>query len=179
MRWLHSRVLPYREALDVSLLSRFRAVLLELLDHAIEIGITRAETTRQPVSTALGNLLAVSDYRELAGPTRRERRFNAEALLDEGHETRDLGLVVLSRRAVNDLDFHFLFCKSCRAYGTRKHCITSSTQGWRPELPTCVPSGLIRARKGRGGRSRGSAKRGDVTTAPQDPRRAYGTRDNL
>jgi hypothetical protein len=72
MRWLHSRVLPYREALDVSLLSRFRAVLLELLDHAIEIGITRAETTRQPVSTALGNLLAVSDYRELAGPTRRQ-----------------------------------------------------------------------------------------------------------
>jgi hypothetical protein len=32
--------------------------------------------------------------------------FNAEALLDEGHEARDVSLVVLSCRAVNDLDLH-------------------------------------------------------------------------
>jgi hypothetical protein len=39
-------------------------------------------------------------------PARREDGINAEAILEEGHETRDLGSVVLSRRAVNDLDLH-------------------------------------------------------------------------
>jgi len=81
-------------------------VLLELLDHAIEIGIAGAKAPCEPVPTALGNPLAVSDHLELTGLTRCSDGFNVEALLDEGHETRDLGLVVLSRRAVNDLDLH-------------------------------------------------------------------------
>jgi hypothetical protein len=81
-------------------------VLLELLDHAIEIGIAGTKAPCEPVPTALGNPLAVSDHLELTGLTRRNHGFNVEALLDEGHETRDLGLVVLSRRAVNDLDLH-------------------------------------------------------------------------
>jgi hypothetical protein len=34
--------------------------LLELLDHAIEIGIPGAKAARDPVPTALGNRLAVS-----------------------------------------------------------------------------------------------------------------------
>lgn len=84
-------------------------MLLELLDHAIEIGISGAKAPCEPVPTALGNPLAVSDNLELTGLTRRNDGFNVEALLDEGHETRDLGLVVLSRRTVNDLDFHSVF----------------------------------------------------------------------
>src|SRR5216683_8369461 len=78
----------------------------ELLDHAIEIGIARAKAPCEPISTALGNPLAVSDNLELTGLPRRNDGFNVEALLDEGHETRDLGPVVLSRWAVNDLDLH-------------------------------------------------------------------------
>jgi hypothetical protein len=81
-------------------------VLLELLDHALEIGIAGAKSPSDPVPTALCNPLAVSDHFELADATMRNHGFNAEALLDEGHETRDLGLVVLSGRAVNDLDLH-------------------------------------------------------------------------
>jgi len=83
-----------------------RTVLLELLDHAIEIGIAGAKAPCELVSTALGYPLAVSDNLELTGLTRRNDGFNVEAILNEGHETRDLGFVVLSRRAVNDLDLH-------------------------------------------------------------------------
>jgi len=85
-----------------------RTVLLEPLDHAMEIGVAGAKAPREPVPAALRNPLAVGDHRELALLPRRKRGFNAEALPDEGHETRDLGFVVLSRRTVNDLDFHFL-----------------------------------------------------------------------
>ena len=91
------------------------AVFLELLDHALEIGITGAKAPGEPVPTALGNPLAVSDDLELTGLTRHGDSINVEALLDEGHETRDLGLVVLSRRTVNDLDLHsvLLLSTSC------------------------------------------------------------------
>ena len=89
-----------------------RTVLLdELLDHTFEIRVAGSKAPCEPVPTALGNPLAVSDHLELTGLTRRNDGFNVEALFDEGHETRDLGLVVLSRRAVNDLDLH-LFSKS-------------------------------------------------------------------
>jgi hypothetical protein len=54
----------------------------------------------------LSDLLAVSDNLELTALPGRKDGFNVEALLDEGHETRDLGLVVLSCRAVHDLDLH-------------------------------------------------------------------------
>jgi hypothetical protein len=83
-----------------------RTALLELLDHAIEIGIAGAKAPCEPVSAALGNSLAVSNYLELSGLARGSHGFNTEALLDQGHETRDLSFVVLSRRAVNDLDLH-------------------------------------------------------------------------
>ena len=81
-------------------------VLLEPLDHAIEIRIAGAKAPCKPVAATRGNLLAVSDHLELTGLTRHGHGIDAEALLDEGHETRDLILVVLSRRAVNDLDLH-------------------------------------------------------------------------
>ena len=84
-------------------------MLLELLDQAIKIGVAGAEASRQPVPAALGNHLAVREHRELTGLTRSKNGFNAQAILDEGHKTRDLYLVVLSRRAVNDFDLHFLY----------------------------------------------------------------------
>jgi hypothetical protein len=83
-------------------------VLFELRDDAIEIRIAGAKGSREPVSAALGEHLAVGKHLELTGLTRRKNGFNAQALLDEGHETRDLYLVVLSRRAVNDFDLHFV-----------------------------------------------------------------------
>ena len=85
-----------------------RAAPLDLLDHAIEIGIAGAKAPCEPVSTALGYLFAVSDNLELTGLPRRNNGFNVEALLDKGRETRDLGFVVLSCRAVNDLDLHLV-----------------------------------------------------------------------
>jgi hypothetical protein len=83
-------------------------VFLELLDHAIEIGIAGAKASCKPVPTALGYPLAVSDDLELTCLPGRNDGFYAEAIFDEGHETRDLGSVVLSRRAVDDLDLHYV-----------------------------------------------------------------------
>jgi len=77
-----------------------------LLDQAIEIRIPGSKSPREPISAALGNPLAVRDHLELTGLTRRNDGFNVQALLDEGRETRDLGTVVLSRRAMNDFDLH-------------------------------------------------------------------------
>jgi hypothetical protein len=115
--------------LDNSKLAAYRAlsigtVLLELLDHAIEIGIAGAKAPRDPVPTALRYPLAVSDNLKLAVLTRRNDSFNAEAILDEGRETRDLGLVVLSGRAVNDLDLHIVLqsasCNPLAVQATRR-----------------------------------------------------------
>ena len=81
-------------------------MLLDLLDHAIEIRIAGPKLPSEPVPTAFGDSLAIRDHLELTGLARCNHRFKVEALLDEGHETRDLGLVVLSRRAVYDFDLH-------------------------------------------------------------------------
>lgn len=83
-------------------------MLLELLDHTIEIGVAAAKAPREPVPPTLGNPLAVREHLELARLARRQDGFDAQALLDEGHETRDLDLVVLSSWAVNDFDLHFV-----------------------------------------------------------------------
>ena len=83
-----------------------RPVFFESLDHTIEIGIAGAKLSREKVPATLGDLVAVSDHFELTGLTRRNHGINAKALPDEGHETRDLGFVVLSRRAVNDFYLH-------------------------------------------------------------------------
>lgn len=83
-----------------------RTVPCELIDHAIEIGIASAKASRDPVPAARRDPLAVGEHIKLAVLTRRANGFDVQALLDEGHETRDLGPVVLSRRTVNYLDLH-------------------------------------------------------------------------
>jgi hypothetical protein len=88
-------------------------VFLDPLDHAFEIGIAGAKAARKPVSTALGDFLAIGEYLELTGFPRLSDSLNTEALLDEGHETRDLGPVVVSCWAMNDLDLH-LFSNTLR-----------------------------------------------------------------
>jgi hypothetical protein len=80
--------------------------LLKLLDHAIEVRIARTKTPREPVAATPSNLLAVHDHVELPRLTGYTNGVDVQALLDEGHETRDLGAIVLSRRAVDDFDLH-------------------------------------------------------------------------
>ena len=87
-----------------------------MLQQAIEIGVAGSKSPREPVPTALGNSLAVRDHLELTGLTRRNDGFNVEALLDEGRETRDLGTVVLSGRAVNDFDLHYVLQTTLRSH---------------------------------------------------------------
>jgi hypothetical protein len=79
-----------------------------LLDHAIKIRVASTKFLSEPISTALGNPFAVRDHLELTGLARRNDGFNAQTLLDEGRETRDLGIVVLSGRAMHDFNLHFV-----------------------------------------------------------------------
>ena len=85
-----------------------RTELLEPLDHNIEIRITGAKLASDPVPAAFGDALAVRDDLELTGPAGSRHGVDADVLLDEGHETRDLSLVILSRWAIHDLDLHSL-----------------------------------------------------------------------
>jgi hypothetical protein len=87
---------------SASALSVWPASLLKLPDNTVEIGIAGAKLPRKPVPTAPRDYLAVRHHVKLARVPRRQDSFNPQPLLDEGHETRDLCLVVLSRRTVND-----------------------------------------------------------------------------
>ena len=79
---------------------------LQLLDDTIEIGIAGPEFLREPVTAAGSDSFTVGKHVELAGFARCEDRVDAETLLDEGRETRDLGGVVVSGGAMNNFDFH-------------------------------------------------------------------------
>jgi len=79
---------------------------LQLIHHAIEIGIASAKASGEPVSTALGDGFAVGDHLELTGIAGRNHRVNAKPLLDQGHETRDLRFIVPSSGAGTYLYFH-------------------------------------------------------------------------
>ena len=81
----------------------------------IEIRVAGAESPRQPVPAALGDRLAVHDHLELALRPGKRHDVDTETLSDEGHETRDLGFVVLSRRAGTYLNFHFQDSKGEKA----------------------------------------------------------------
>ena len=95
-------------------------MLLDLLDHTFEIGIAGAEDSCEPVATALGDRFAVGDHVELSDLAGLKDGFHAEALFDQGHETRDLGLVVVSGGAVDDFDLHWVsnvVCVECSLPG--------------------------------------------------------------
>jgi hypothetical protein len=77
-----------------------------LLNHAFEIGIACAKAPGEPVSTALGYFLSISQDFKLTCFTWRNHSFSAKPLLNEVHETRDLGFIVLSRWAGTYLNFH-------------------------------------------------------------------------
>jgi hypothetical protein len=81
---------------------------LQLIHHAVEIGITAAKHPCEPVSAAFGNFLAIRDDIKLARIAGRNDSINAESLLDHGHETRDLGFVVSSSGAGTYLYFHLV-----------------------------------------------------------------------
>ena len=55
---------------------------------------------------ARGRAPSSREHFELSGLAGLKDGFHAEALFDQGHETRDLGLVVVSRGAVDDFDLH-------------------------------------------------------------------------
>ena len=92
-----------------------------MLDQAIEIGVAGSKFLREPISTALDNRLTVRNDLELTGLARCNDGFRVQAVLDEGGETRDLGAVVLSGRAVNDFDFHFVLQTDSRSYVKAKY----------------------------------------------------------
>jgi hypothetical protein len=80
--------------------------LLQLPDHAFKIGEPGAKAPGKPVSTALGHGLAIGEHGKLAGLARRNRGFNTQPLLDEGGETRRLGLIGSSSGAGTDFNVH-------------------------------------------------------------------------
>lgn len=82
---------------------------LKPLHYVIQIGVAGAKAPCEPVSAALGNGLAIGDDLKLASLTWLCRRVDAEAFLDEGREPRDLLLITVSCRAVNDFDLHIRF----------------------------------------------------------------------
>jgi hypothetical protein len=55
---------------------------LELINRAVQIGITTAKAARKPVAPALGNPLTIRENLELTSLARSNGGFNIEALLD-------------------------------------------------------------------------------------------------
>ena len=74
--------------------------------NAIQVGIPRAKFPRDEIPPALRNFLSVHQHIKLAGAARREHRINPQALLDKGHETRDLSSIVRSSRAMHNFYSH-------------------------------------------------------------------------
>ena len=73
--------------------------LLKLINHLVEIGIACAKAPGEPVSTTFGDSLAVSQHLKLTGLAGRDHGISTKPLFYQGHETRDLGFIVLSCRA--------------------------------------------------------------------------------
>jgi hypothetical protein len=102
---------------------RLGAPLLQLVDHAIEIRISGAKASGEPVAAALYDFLAIGQHVKLAGLSRCNHGVNAQPLFDHGRETRSLGFVALSCRAGTYLDLHsVLQVVSCRVFPD--HCYT-------------------------------------------------------
>jgi hypothetical protein len=77
-----------------------------LLNHAIQIRIASAKASGEPVAAALHHCLAVGQHFKLACLSRRNHGVNAQPLLNQGRETRDLGFVVPSRGAGKYFNLH-------------------------------------------------------------------------
>jgi hypothetical protein len=82
------------------------AAILQLLHHTIQIRIAGAKTPGEPVSAALYYSLTIGQHFKLASLAWGNHGINAQPLLNQGHETRDLGFVVLSRGAGTYLNLH-------------------------------------------------------------------------
>jgi len=118
-------------------------VLLKLLDYAVEIWIAAAKAPCEPVSTALRDRLAVSNHFELTRATRCGHRVNVKACLDQGHEPRDLGVVVVSCRAMNDFDLHASFIvHRVNGWKRRLICIREFCALRRASMPSSNSLGL-------------------------------------
>src|ERR1700749_4530208 len=81
--------LDERRSAEISSLTR--VALLKFIHHAIQIGITGAKTPGEPVTAPLSDCFSISDHFKLTRVAGCNYRFNAQALLNHGHETRDLG----------------------------------------------------------------------------------------
>ena len=93
----------------MQILLRLADNLPQLLDHIIEIRITSTEFSRNPVTASFSDCLAVDDYLKLASITWLSECLNLEFCFNEGHETRNLGLIIFSRGAINYFDFHLVY----------------------------------------------------------------------
>ena len=101
--------------------------LLELVNHLVEIGIACAKAPGEPVSTTLSDSLSVSQYLKLTGLAGRDDGFSTQPLFYQGHETRDLGFVVLSCRARTYLNFHV----SSNGMAILSHGMATDRRCWR------------------------------------------------
>lgn len=76
------------------------------VDHAIKIGIACTEAARYPVPATLRDFLTIYDNVELTGLAWDNCGFHVKASPEDSRETRDLGLIAVSGRAVNNFDYH-------------------------------------------------------------------------
>ena len=127
-------------------LSGVCAVLLELLNHGVEIGVASAKPPCEPVPSTRGESRAVGGPGERTGRPRRADSCSGEALLDEAHETRDLGAIVLSSRAVNYFDLHSVLSptssgirEAWRSYASRGPALS----GLLPPMSLCVRGQIV------------------------------------
>ena len=83
-------------------------ILLERVDDTLQIRITQPEAAREKIAATSGDQFPVGKNVELALAAWGADGLNSETTLDEGRETRDLGLIVASCGAVDDLNLHAL-----------------------------------------------------------------------
>jgi hypothetical protein len=77
---------------------------------------------RDSAILTLRDLFAIRHHIKLTSLPRHKHHIHIQAILDEAHETRDLYLVVLSRRAVNDFDLHCVLRSGFQNLIFPRHC---------------------------------------------------------
>lgn len=91
-----------------TLSSRTGATGREQFDYILKVRVACAELPGEPVASTGNDRFPVDEHIELAGFSGLLDSFDLKLLLDKGCETRSLGLVALSRRAVVNLDIHLV-----------------------------------------------------------------------